>query len=53
MVRKKSHSKQPARSRLSVASRLLGDALRDTIQWARLEEPRRNNKPKENYKGKR
>jgi hypothetical protein len=42
MARKKSHSNQPARSRLSVASRLLGDALRDTIHWARPAEPRSN-----------
>jgi hypothetical protein len=51
MTSKKSHGKRPVRSRLSLASRLLGSSVRDTLQSAQLEEPRRNTKPTENYKG--
>ena len=51
MTSKKSHGKRPGRSRFSLASRLLGSSVRDTLQSAQLEEPRRNTKPTEKYKG--
>ena len=48
MTHKKSEGKRPARSRLSLASRLLGSAVRATLQVPPPEEPWRNQKPKDN-----
>jgi hypothetical protein len=52
MIPKKSADKQMARSRLSLASRFLGSALRSTLSAPLLEEPWRNNKSKGNQSGK-
>jgi len=51
MTHKKPDSKQMARSRLSLASRLLGTALRGTTQVPSPQEPWRNSKPKGKNKG--
>jgi hypothetical protein len=48
MTSKKSDGKQLARSRLSLASRWLGRALRASLQVPPPEEPWRHNKPKHN-----
>jgi hypothetical protein len=48
MTHKKTNGKQLVRSRLSLASRLLGSALRATLQVPATEEPWRNEKPKDN-----
>jgi hypothetical protein len=53
MTHKKPDSKQMARPRLSLASRLLGTALRGTRQVPPPEEPWRNKKPKGKNKGRR
>jgi hypothetical protein len=55
MLPKKSDSQHPARTRLSLASRLLGDALRGTVTAALppAEEPWRNTKLKGKNRAKR
>ena len=51
MTRKKPESKQMARYRLSLVSRLLGTALRSTMKGPSPQEPWRNRKPKGKNKG--
>jgi hypothetical protein len=46
MMQKKAGSKQPVRSRLSLASRLLGNTVRATLPVPAAQEPWRNRKPK-------
>ena len=53
MVSKKPARDTAARRRLSLASRLLGGAVRATVQAPPAEEPWRNIRPGGNNKGKR
>jgi hypothetical protein len=53
MVYKKSDAKPLACSRVSLASRLLGSALRAPLTVPPLQEPWRNRKPKGKSRGKR
>jgi hypothetical protein len=53
MTHKKSDSKPIARSRLSLASRLLGGALRNTLPVTASEEPWRTKKRTGKHRGKR
>jgi hypothetical protein len=52
MIHKKADGKQPARSRLSLASRLLGGAVRATLPVTPPKEPWRDKKPKGKNRGK-
>jgi hypothetical protein len=52
MIPRKADDQEPARPRLSLASRLLGGAVRATLPVPPPQEPWRKRKPKGKHRGK-
>jgi hypothetical protein len=53
MPHKQENRSRPARSRLSIASRMMGSTLRGTLPAFLPQEPSRNRKPEGKSRGKR